>query len=366
MAYNNPLQSQSDASSGWYAYHGIPQGQELADIQYQAMQDAYGSYAYATPESEQWWNQEGAMDRLHDIHEFQDTSEWAENLDLGQIEYLTHNPEQFQDWLSEHFDLGAGYAKTINRPDYGGLHRAYQSRDARLQRSMDMMDFDINKALEAFDIEKGLAIDKFGKEKLEHLLGFAPDHGRLVSDARRAGAQSGLATSGVQRTGLMHGQRSLYDAYAAGQGEAGSRKAQAIKLAGVERDTAQDTARFDHSLRESKIGEDFGAAHSIWEEQQKEDFYDEIVRALGMSSQDKTRAAMQSGGGSSCFHKDSKVTLENGSIKKVSELAYGDKVQAVDKKGNIYDPVGQEQFVDRKLAKDLDKDRYVEEDPEVK
>ena len=38
----------------------------------------------------------------------------------------------------------------------------------------------------------------------------------------------------------------------------------------------------------------------------------------------------------------------------------------VDEKGNIYDPVGQEQFIDAKYAKDLDKNRYVEEEPEIK
>ena len=49
--------------------------------------------------------------------------------------------------------------------------------------------------------------------------------------------------------------------------------------------------------------------------------------------------------GSSCFHPDSIVTLENGITKKVSEVNFGDKVQAIDDNGNvIYSEVVQDLF----------------------
>ena len=61
--------------------------------------------------------------------------------------------------------------------------------------------------------------------------------------------------------------------------------------------------------------------------------------------------------------KERRVWIENS---KYSEAwKYIPHYWLVDKKGNIYDPVGQEQFVDKKLAKDLDKSRYVEDEPEV-
>ena len=68
-------------------------------------------------------------------------------------------------------------------------------------------------------------------------------------------------------------------------------------------------------------------------------------------------------GGNFNSAKERRVWIENS---KYSESwKYIPHYWLVDKKGNIYDPVGQEQFVDKKYAKDLDPNRYVEEAPEI-
>ena len=70
------------------------------------------------------------------------------------------------------------------------------------------------------------------------------------------------------------------------------------------------------------------------------------------------------GGGNFNNAKEREAWIENS---KYSEAwKYIPHYWLVDKKGNIYDPVGQEQFINRKYAKDLDPDRYVEEAPEIK
>tara|TARA_R100000908_G_C3751696_1_gene146249 strand:+ start:483 stop:1040 length:558 start_codon:yes stop_codon:yes gene_type:complete len=69
------------------------------------------------------------------------------------------------------------------------------------------------------------------------------------------------------------------------------------------------------------------------------------------------------GGGNFNNAKEREAWIENS---KYSEAwKYIPHYWLVDKKGNIYDPVGQEQFINRKYAKDLDPNRYVEEAPEI-
>tara|TARA_Y100000593_G_scaffold46276_1_gene87996 strand:- start:953 stop:2038 length:1086 start_codon:yes stop_codon:yes gene_type:complete len=56
--------------------------------------------------------------------------------------------------------------------------------------------------------------------------------------------------------------------------------------------------------------------------------------------------------GESCFYGNSKVVLENGTIKKVKDIEYGDMVQSFDSKGNIiYSKVVKDMFFNTKDSK---------------
>ena len=79
---------------------------------------------------------------------------------------------------------------------------------------------------------------------------------------------------------------------------------------------------------------------------------------------DEMKSEFLDGGGDFNNAKERQAWIENS---KYSEAwKYIPHYWLVDNKGNIYDPVGQEQFVNRKYAKDLNKNRYVEKDIEVK
>jgi hypothetical protein len=212
-------------------------------------------------------------------------------LDWAGIQQLVaEGPDAINQYLEDVYELDPkhNYATHINQLDFSSLDN--------LKKSFQTNISDINRSY-----LKGIGEIGSGLQS-----GYSE-----ARDASRSNiAKRNFAFSGGDVTRDISNRRNLYDMW-------NTNTLDLWKTRGIDRMKAQDDYSWDYQTATR---------------QNVEDFYSDITRALDSEAQ---RVASEGSGGGSCFYKNSKVTLKDGTKIKVSEVKYGDELQAMDTDGSI-------------------------------